>query len=563
MDKLNLIILAGGERGPLYDKYGVECKALLPIHGKAMLDWVVEAYHATGLINKIVVVGPEELDKLDCMKYVDKRVNPASSLVRNVLRGIAYMRWRYYRRQPDHPGYIITFCDAVFLTPEAIADTIKDIQENKHDLVLHYVEKETFEKHNIAAKRTYIPVDGKFYTGTSIYYIKKFTNFIKCVHLLGDLRKSRKDPEGLLGVMGLKGCSFKEIQEGLSKRLNRDIGIYISEYPELGMDVDKEADVLVAEEMLRPPWKKIEKIMVIINSHAGRGVYLPPLARKTLRLSAKENISLEETHRRIEASFEACGQTPEIKWTKHAGHATELAVQAAKDNYDVVVAVGGDGTINEVVNGLVETNTSLGVIPVGTANLFATEMGIPANIEAACQVISKGMTRVIDTAKVNDRSFTLMAGIGFDAHVVSKVDSSIKNKWGIFSYPLVAIRELLRYPFMRIKVRTQDGIELQAFYVIVQNSKSYASGFTLSNNSKIDDGSLEVLMFTSRNIINFVLCNFSKNKDKYRLEMKGVKFLEINSSHAIQIDGDYVCNGPAIIKIIPKSLRVLTDSQAG
>jgi diacylglycerol kinase (ATP) len=306
---------------------------------------------------------------------------------------------------------------------------------------------------------------------------------------------------------------------------------------------------------------KNAKIMVIMNSSAGRGYHLPSFTRKMLRLSLKENISLDETHRRIKAGLEACGQSPDIVWTEHAGHATELAAQAAEEGYGAVVAVGGDGTVNEVVNGVVNSSTALGVVPVGTANLFAAEMGIPANIEAACRVIAKGDVRAIDTGSVNDRSFTLMAGIGFDAHVVSKVNSKIKNRWGALSYPLVAIRELIRYPFRRIEIRTEEGVELQAFYVIVQNARSYASGFTLTDSAKIDDGSLEVLIFPSKNIVKFILCNFSKNKYKYCTKMRGVKFLEVNSPHAIQIDGDYMCKGPATIKVAPHSLRVLTGGR--
>jgi len=124
MKKLNLIILAGGEKGPLYDAYGCDNKALLNIHGKAMLDWVIEAFQETGCIDKIVVVGSEELDALPAMRFVDKRIESKSNFGFNVLRGIAYMRWKYYRHESNHVGYIISFCDAVFLTPDAIADAV-------------------------------------------------------------------------------------------------------------------------------------------------------------------------------------------------------------------------------------------------------------------------------------------------------------------------------------------------------------------------------------------------------------------------------------------------------
>ena len=560
MKKLNLIILAGGEKSPLCDAYSCDNKALLPIHGKAMLDWVIEAFQESGCIDKTVVIGPEELDALPAMRFVDKRIEAISNLGLNVLRGIAYISWKYYRHKSDHVGYIISFCDAAFLTPEAIVDAVDNIRNSNHDLVLHYVEKEIYEKNNIESNRTYIPVEGKHYSGTTIYYVRTFSNLTKSLHLLSDMRKNRKDPQGLVRVMNLKEVAFSQIQERLSERLGNDVGVYVSEFPGMGMDVDKVSDFEAAQELLTPPWAETKKIMVVMNGKAGKGYHLSHFARVLLRLSKNENISVQETHQRIEAALKACGLSPEIIWTEYAGHATELAFQAAKDEYDVVVAVGGDGTINEVVNGLANTKTRLGVIPRGTANLLAAELGIPNNIEAACQTIAKGHARAIDTATVNGRYFTIMAGIGFDASVVSKVDGKVKSKWGALAYPLVALRELARYPFRRIKIRTQDGIELRAFYVFIQNAKTYASGFAITPSSKMDDGSLEVLMFPTKNIFSLIHYLLSRDKHKFCVEMQGVKSLEINSNHAIQIDGEYACKGPAKIKICPGSLRVLVDT---
>lgn len=561
MEKLNLIILAGGRKGPLFEPYGYENKALLPIHGKPMLDWVVEAFRASGCIDRIVVVGPEELDNLESMQFVDRRIDATPSLIRNIMRGITYVRWTWYRNSPGHSGYIITFCDAAFLTPEAITDTVEHIQNSPHDLILHYVEKASFEDRGLPTERTWIPVEDKFYTGTTIYYVRKFSNLFRSLHLIGDLRKNRKSSQGLLGVMGLKGLSLPEIQRSLSDRTGRDIGLYISDYPELGMDVDKPADLELAKSVLPVPWKRYDKIMVIMNGKAGSGYQLPPIARRMLKIRGKGKVSSAEALEAIVKAFSACSLRPEIVWTQYAGHATELAKQAAEDKYDVVVAAGGDGTINEVVNGLAMSDTALGIIPFGTANLLSSELHIPSDIHLACQVIARGETRQIDTAMVNDRHFTIMAGIGFDAHVVSQVDTRTKSRWGALAYPLVALRELARYPFRRIRVRTSEGLDLQAFFVFVQNTRLYASGYALSPKSRIDDGVLEVLMFPTRNIFSLIFYLLSKNKSKHCIEMDDVKSLQINSNHAIQIDGDYACRGPATISVSPGALRVLTDSR--
>ncbi len=201
-----------------------------------------------------------------------------------------------------------------------------------------------------------------------------------------------------------------------------------------------------------PDNKKIDKILVILNGNAGKGHDMPVFIRRILRLPEKETMSLDETHNRIVAALKQSDIHPKIVRTEWARHATELTKEAANDGYDVVVAVGGDGTINEIVNGLVNTKTRLGIIPRGTANLLATEMDIPSNLEDACAVIAKNKPVHIDTATVNDHYFTIMAGIGFDAHVVKEVDSStVKNKWGAIAYPLIAIRELVRYPFRPVR----------------------------------------------------------------------------------------------------------------
>jgi CTP:molybdopterin cytidylyltransferase MocA len=103
VERPNLIILAGNTKSPVLDNTGLGNKALLPVHGKPMLDWVVEAFRASGCINKIVVVGPEELDQLESMQFVDKRVDATSGMVRNVMRGISFVRWTWCQRRSKTP----------------------------------------------------------------------------------------------------------------------------------------------------------------------------------------------------------------------------------------------------------------------------------------------------------------------------------------------------------------------------------------------------------------------------------------------------------------------------
>ncbi len=300
-----------------------------------------------------------------------------------------------------------------------------------------------------------------------------------------------------------------------------------------------------------------KKIGVVLNKNAGLGVDLPPAARRMLKMPAKEKLTAEEIQTRLISIFSAFDILPDVRITDYAGHGVDLAKEMAEKNYDAVVAVGGDGTVNEVVNGLVGSETALGIIPFGTANLLAGELGLPSALDEACKVIAACQTASIDTCVVKGRHFTIMAGIGFDAHVVRMVDRNIKGKWGALSYPLVTLRELIRYPFKKIRAKTDKGKDLKGFYMFVQNAKCYGSGFSASPKSKMDDGVFEVIVFPSKTVFSLLVYLFSKDKDRFHVTTEGVTSLRIDTPHDIQIDGDYYCDGPADIQIMPKALKVI------
>lgn len=299
------------------------------------------------------------------------------------------------------------------------------------------------------------------------------------------------------------------------------------------------------------------RVFVIANSKAGQGVRLPAFLRRILRVPVREYLGLEDLRRCVEACFARSGV--EVGWaeTQYAGHAKELAQDAAAQGFDVVVAVGGDGTVNEVVNGLAGTETALGIIPAGTANLLAGELDLPAGVEEACAVISGGAMRRIDLPFINDRYFTMMAGIGFDAHVVRLVDRRLKGRWGIFSYLIVTLRELMRYRFERIEVSLDSGEVHSGYYMFVQNARSYGSGYSASPGSRIDDGLMELIVFPRRSLFTVVQYLLSADKSRFDVSLCAVKAVEIKSGHDIQIDGDFFGRGPARIGIRSGALRVV------
>lgn len=134
----------------------------------------------------------------------------------------------------------------MFLNPEVIDHTLQRIRRSKADAVLHYVEESSFDPVNWPTQRTYIPIGGKNYTGTTIYYIRKVRPIFRQIDKLVELRAQRKNPQELLHILGCKKENMQAIAEGLSNKLGMDVEVLVSPHPELGVDVDKPADYELA-----------------------------------------------------------------------------------------------------------------------------------------------------------------------------------------------------------------------------------------------------------------------------------------------------------------------------
>ena len=249
-DAYNVIILAGGSGGPLADATGVAEKALLEIHGQAMLDRVVGAFSDSPEVGQIVVVGSDHLDEMECMPQVRKRIPQGINAVQNLLHAVGYIKTRLYGGSKNHQGYVISFCDTVFLDQAIISETLRSIRDVDADIVLHYVERSTFEKAGLPAERTYIPIGDGHYTGTGIYYVRAFSKVLASLDKLARMRKNRKDPQGILRVIDCEGEDFPAIETALSQHLDARVRILVSPHAGMGMDVDKPSDYELAKTLL-------------------------------------------------------------------------------------------------------------------------------------------------------------------------------------------------------------------------------------------------------------------------------------------------------------------------
>ncbi len=193
---------------------------------------------------------------------------------------------------------------------------------------------------------------------------------------------------------------------------------------------------------------------------------------------------------RIEQAREclaARGDQVELRLTGARGDAARFAREAKTDDIDLLVAAGGDGTLNEVINGLAPSALPLAFIPLGTTNVFALEAGIPFDIPGACRAALNGVPTPVSLGLAGDTRFLLMASAGFDAEVVRRVDTRLKRRLGKLAYVVSALRVFFGPPFPAIEVELEDGSLLPGHTVVIGNGRLYGGRFSLTPEASLTD----------------------------------------------------------------------------
>jgi YegS/Rv2252/BmrU family lipid kinase len=206
-----------------------------------------------------------------------------------------------------------------------------------------------------------------------------------------------------------------------------------------------------------------------------------------------------------------------LKQTAAAGGARPLAAEAIAEGFDTIVAAGGDGTLNEVLNGIGDVpggfdRVRLGVLPLGTVNVFAKELGIPANLRNAWKIFTAGKERRIDLPRVEFRSgnttrqhyFIQLAGSGLDARAIELTDWELKKKVGPLAYVVAGFKAMAR-PASRITV-TNGSHTATGELVLIGNGKFYGGKFAIHPRAQLDDGRLHVRVFHRTNLMTLVRC---------------------------------------------------------
>lgn len=203
---------------------------------------------------------------------------------------------------------------------------------------------------------------------------------------------------------------------------------------------------------------------------------------------------------KIKEYFQLAGVDYEFYETTGPRDAIAAAADGAEKGFDIVVAVGGDGTVNEVLNGIVGTNAALAVIHGGKGNDFATAVNMPCDLEAACGALIKAAVRPIDLGKVMDRYFINSVGVGFDAAVAERVNRGVKPFKGVAAYIYAVFEMLLSYETIEMEIDLGEGpFKSEPTLVAVGIGQAYGGGMRIVPDAVQDDGLFDVCIFDRMN----------------------------------------------------------------
>jgi YegS/Rv2252/BmrU family lipid kinase len=269
--------------------------------------------------------------------------------------------------------------------------------------------------------------------------------------------------------------------------------------------------------------------------------------------------------------FEAAGFAAELRMTQAPGEAQTLAMEAVARGVDRILAVGGDGTLNEVVQAIAHTRTALGIIPAGTVNVLANEFGIPADYHAAAEIAVHGDCVSIDLGRANGRFFTMMVGIGYDAVVTYSMWPMLKKVAGQLAYVASGVQNFFTHRATRLGLRIDGGRRLRrlGYMLVVSNTRLYGGpGRTVNELADTRDGLLDLTVFRSRRwyhvIFGLMRVFFGRGKRFARIEAMRVRSVDVTASRRLpyQLDGDTAGHTPVDIEVRPQALRLMIPKGA-
>ncbi len=256
--------------------------------------------------------------------------------------------------------------------------------------------------------------------------------------------------------------------------------------------------------------------------------------------------------------------------TTGPGHATEIVRAFLPLKPDVIAVCGGDGTISEVARGLSGSGVPLAVLPGGTSNVLARELGIPLDPESAAQLLFAGRLRSLRVLLANDRPFLLWAGAGLDARVMGKMNLTLKRRLGRSGIFLTAASEFFRYEFPRLQVDV-DGAAYEATFAVVCHARHYAGDWIIAPGASPESDEMDVLLFAKRSrwqLFRLFLA-IQRGRSGHLAGLARIvrgRKIEIRSREAyaveVHADGDCVLETPVTCRATPETVEILVPAES-
>ena len=257
--------------------------------------------------------------------------------------------------------------------------------------------------------------------------------------------------------------------------------------------------------------------------------------------------------------------------TEGPGDGILKARKALEEGAQMIIAAGGDGTVHEVVNGMAGSNVTLGILPIGSVNVLAKELGIPSDIQKALDVIENGRVMNMDLAVMSSRDggaenkkyFVQLGGVGLDAEVVRSVTQAMKNRWGPFSYVMGFMKACRSWRAnITVKMRNQTLYQVQS--LLIGNGCFYGGAFKIFKKAERADGLLDILIFRGvglKSFLTFLLSGFRANQKTIQYFQEEEIVLDSNEPIPIELDGEFVGFTPARFHVLARALAVMIPKE--
>jgi YegS/Rv2252/BmrU family lipid kinase len=289
-----------------------------------------------------------------------------------------------------------------------------------------------------------------------------------------------------------------------------------------------------------------KRALLLVNRHARKGQKLASLAASQL-----QTLGFNLVEEPIESPAHLSG-----------------TILRYRDQVDLVIIGGGDGTLNGAIAALIETQLPLGIVPLGTANDLARTLGIPPTIPEACQIIAAGNTQKIDLGWVNGCHFFNVASLGLSVKITRNLTKDVKRRWGVLAYAVTAVRALQRSRPFRAEIRIGDHIEtVKTVQIAVGNGRFYGGGMAVAADAAINDERLDLYSLDLKHWWQMLVLLPAFHRGQHASaswvhSWEGQEFyVQTKRPRSINTDGEITTSTPAHFRVIPKALSVIVPQK--